>query len=224
MTRPLKVSRWNWWRLSSFGFALGAIGLAIPLAWTGWLLLRQIATAQRSDVFALMIEKGAGGTPGITDSSVSILALAATVAIFSGLSVALAEYGRRRLTAGATETRTQPRLDHRIIDEIERRWDVAIPIALVLSWAPFYGLTESVLTALALAVGLSIAFQSGDAGITTRGRFAWIAATVAMGTVKSALDGIIDGAFAYVACSVAAIAFFTWLHFKIRIPGTEAHP
>lgn len=224
MARPLKGSGWNWWRLCSFGFALGAIGVAIPLAWTGWLLLRQIETAQRSDVFALMIEKGAGGTPGITDSSVSILALAATVAIFSGLSVALAEYGRRRLASGATEKRKRPRLDHRIIDEIERRWDVAIPIALVLSWAPFFGLTESVLTSLALAAGLSIAFQSGDTGITTRGRFAWIATIVAVGTVKSAWDGIVNGAFAYLACSVAAIAFFTWLHFKVRVPGTEAHP
>ena len=215
---------WNWWRFSSFGFGLGAVAVAIPLAWTGWLLLRQIKTAQESNIFALMIGKGAGGTPGIADSSVAILALTATVAVFSGLSAALAEYARRRFAPGPTRKRVQPRLDNRIIDEIERRWDVGIPIAFVISWGPFVALTESVWASLGLAACLSLAFQSGDTGVTTRGRFTWITATVAAGAVKSAQDEIVSAGFAYVACAIAAITFFTWLHFRIRPPSAESQP
>lgn len=158
-------------RVGSVVAGLASVAAAIPLAWAGWLLVRQINKAHELDLFTVMIGKGAGGTPGIQHSATSVLAMTATVAIFAGLSAALAHYGTRQIATADTRTRNRPSLEHRILDAVEKAWTPWVAVLFVLSVIPFWILTSSASLAAVLALVVSLGGLSKSTGILNLARF-----------------------------------------------------
>lgn len=212
--------RWNLWKLGSAGFGVCSLGAGLALGWTGWLFLRQLHQVHDSNIFTVMAGKGAGGTPGLQHSAVSVLSLAGTAAVLALASVALSIYGRRGFSTlkGATvqepDASGEPTVEPAETPHVEvtaeavvvqqvvswkkrigRYWNADIVVAFPLSGLVLATMIEDAMWILALAVVFSLAFISPRSGISGFGRASFVAVTAGSLVLVRQAEGVVSVPF-----------------------------